>query len=234
LLYRVSALREKELRFLEETDLVTQDRKGFDPGGELRWCIDRALAAIEVEFSPYRAREMKGRHWKPKTLDDWNRRPLMHANPPTAPNIWVKQENLEKLMAWERDYGIPILVVHLFDQEAFSIALNTIKEFDSEYERHPVEQKKLQVTTGIFKKLQSYDRVDSQGAREQKLVYVVTPSAAIKVGDIEEVTVETQLGVSASKKYVSHTLFSGGKLNVSAEFLDYLKSLTAPKNSQHR
>jgi hypothetical protein len=234
LLYRVSALRENEVNFLKETDLVTEDRKRFDPDGGLRWCIERALAAIEVEFSPYRASEMKGRHWKPKTLDEWKRRPLKHANPPTAPNIWVKQEDLKKLMAWERDYGLPILVVHLFDQEAFSIPLDTIQDFDSEYERHPVEQKKLQMTTGIFKKLQSYDRVDSQGAREQKLVYVVTPSAAIKVGDIDDVKVETQLGISASKKYVSHTLFSGGRLNVSAEFLGYLRSLTPSKNTQHR
>jgi hypothetical protein len=234
LIYLRSTLRTEEVQVLEGEDaLVRQERTRFDRGGDLHWCMDKALAAIEVEFSPYRAREMTGRHWKPKTREEWNRRPLMHANPPSAPNIWVKQEDLEKLLAWESDYRVPIVVVHIFDQEAFSTALSTIEAFDSEYDKHPADQKMLQVTTGIFKKLQSYDRVDSQGAREQKLVYVVTPSAAIKVGDVEDVKVETQLGISASRKYVSHTLFSGGDLTVSSEFLNYLKSSSAARISRH-
>ena len=80
----------------------------------------------------------------------------------------------------------------------------------------------LQVTGGIFKKIQNYDRTDAQGAGEQKTVFVITPAVAIKVGNITGVKVKAQLGISSSKKYVSHVLFKGGKLEASNELLELL------------
>ena len=200
-------------------------RSAFDRGKPLDFVLGKALAALEVEFSPYKAAEMKGRHWKPKTLEQWRRRPLKHAKPPPAPNIFVKEEDLPKLIAWEERFQVPIIVARLFDQEGFAICLREIGSFNLEYEEHrEADRKALQMTTGIFKKLQAYDRVDAQGAREEKLVFRITPSAAVKVGDLSDIEVSAQVDVSASKKYVSQVLFSGGSLQVSPEFLALLRS----------
>jgi hypothetical protein len=70
----------------------------------------------------------------------------------------------------------------------------------------------------------SYDRTDAAGAGERKTVFVVTPAVAMKVGDVEDVKVQAQLGLSSSKKYVTHSLFSGGHLNPTPEFLAFLKN----------
>jgi hypothetical protein len=91
------------------------------------------------------------------------------------------------------------------------------------------DQKKLQVTSGIFAKIQDYDRVDMQGAGEQKPVYVITPAAAEKIGDITDVTVSSQVDLSGSKKYVSHVIFTGGKIEISTDFLEFLTSLSEQK-----
>jgi hypothetical protein len=232
LVYEVNALSSKERKILRITDLVKQPRDRFERGGTLTFAIDRALAALEVEFSPYKAAEMKDRHWKPRTPQEWKRRPLKHAKPPVAPNIFVKVEDLEKLRAWEERFGVPIVVAHVFDQEGFAICLRTIADFDREYGARPAHQKMLQMTTGIFKVSQSYDRIDAQGAGEQKPVFRVAPSAAVKVGDIRGAKVSTQLGVSSSKKYVSQVLFSGGRLEVSADFVALLKSQCGGRNQR--
>ena len=227
LVYELADLSNAERKSLETLDLVSQDRADFGSGGALRFVTEKALAAVEVEFSPYKAREMAGRDWKPRTIERWKRRPLKHANPPTAPNIWVKEEDLGKLLTWERVSKVPIVVVHIFDQEAFAVSLKRVEKFDKQLKKTSSRRKRvmLQVTSGIFAKIQSYARVDAQGAREQKPVFVVTPAVAVRTGEVEDVKVDTQLGVSSSKKYVSHVIFSGGKLTVSPEFVALLRAL---------
>lgn len=229
LVYEVSALTRSQRMALRSLDLARQNRADIGPNGKLGFITQKALVAIEVEFSPYKASEMAGREWKTRTIEAWGRRPLKNANPPTAPNIWVKKEDLQKLLTWERRSKVPIVVVHIFDQEAFAIPLRKISEFDRALRKTPRNRIKLQVTTGIFTKIQSYDRVDAQGAGEKKPVFIVTPAASIKAADVKGVSVATQLGVSSSKKYVSHVIFSRGKLSVSSQFLALLKALKAPR-----
>lgn len=69
-----------------------------------------------------------------------------------------------------------------------------------------------QLTSGIFVKSQVYDRTDAQGAREEKLVLMVSPAASMKFGDVSDVEVGARLATSASKKYTSQVVFSGGRL----------------------
>jgi hypothetical protein len=225
LTFVLADLTDNQKEILRIEDLETADRGQFDEGHRLHFVFEKALAAIEVEFSPYRAKEMKDRDWVPRTLERWNQRPLKRANPPTAPNIIVKEEDLPKLAEWQEDTDVPIVIVHLFDQEAFAVTLDTLRKFDERYTRHPAEQTKQQITTGIFKTVQTYDRVDAQGAAEKKTIFRVTPAAGIKVGNLEQVTVASQLSVSSSKKYVTHPIFSGGRLTVSEEFLQLLRNL---------
>ncbi len=225
LTYALGDLSKSELRLLKDINIEAADRTEFTKGQELEFAFKKALAAIEVEFSPYRAKEMKDRDWEPRTIERWNQRPLKRANPPTAPNVIVKEEDLPKLLDWHRFTKVPVMVAHLFDQEGFAVELDTLRDFNRKFESYKSDQIKLQMTSGIFKTLQKYDRVDAQGAAEEKTIFRVTPRAAIKVGNLIDVTVASQLAVSGSKKYVTHPIFSGGRLEVSDEFLDYLRSL---------
>ena len=225
LVYSGGTLTDEERRILTTEEITSASREEFMPGRRLNFAFSKAISAIEVEFSPYRAAEMKDRNWVPRTAERWSRRPLKNATTPTAPNIWVKERDLSKLIEWERTAGVPIVVVHLFDQEAFAISLGRIAEFNVEYENNPEQQTMLQVTSGIFKNLQNYDRVDAQGAGEKKMVFRIVPAVAVRVGDVLDVTVSAQLGVSSSKKYVTLAVFSGGRVEFTQEFLDLLSHL---------
>jgi hypothetical protein len=226
LVFKRKNLSDPEIEILTATnDLSIVDPQLLGAKGSLSFVFRKACAAIEVEFSPYKAAEMKDRGWIPRTTEAWDKRPLKHANPPTAPNIWVKEEDLAKLVSWQEHYKVPILVAHLFDQEAFAISLDKISQFNDEVLAHPDSAKKLQMTSGIFKKLQTYDRTDAQGAKEEKVLFVVSPNIAVKVGDIRGVTVAAQIGLSSSKKYVSHIVFSGGHLTLEADFLEWISRL---------
>lgn len=224
LTFALEDLTDPEKEILRKVDLEIADRSEFQEGHQLHFAHTKARAAIEVEFSPYKAREMKGRDWAPRSVARWDQRPLKRANPPTAPNVIVKEEDLPKLLEWQKTTGVPMIVVHLFDQEAFAIALNDLHAFNEGYESRPAEQTKKQMTSGIFKTIQTYDRVDAQGAAEKKTIFRVTPAAAVKVGDLENIKVDAQLALSSSKKYVTHPIFSGGTLEVTIEFLKLLRN----------
>jgi hypothetical protein len=214
----------EERQWLKQTDLTQMLPRDLLGDPFVRVLLAKARCAIEVEFSPYKASEMKDRAWIPKHPDDLLRRPRKHANPPTAPNIWVKLEDLPRLQAWERAFNIPIVVAHLFDQEAFAVPLATLTHLEAHWPDSAEEAVRLQLTTGIFRKIQSYDRVDAQGAGETKVVFVVSPAAAQPVGTLTGVAVTAQIGLSSSKKYVAHVLFEGGALTFSDTFLDFLSA----------
>lgn len=161
----------------------------------------------------------------PKTAEQWQRRPLKNANPPTAPNIWVKEEDLDRLTAWQSEFGVPIIIAHLFDQEGFAVSLREVSTFNDQFEVLGADRVRLQMTTGIFKKEQAYDRQDAQGAGERKIVFVITPAIAVSVGEVTDVKVDAQLGLSASKKYVTHSIFSGGRISFTPEFLSMIGSV---------
>lgn len=110
-------------------------------------------------------------------------------------------------------------MAHFFDQEAFAVSLSKVADFRRAYLADEAGRKRLQVTSGIFAKVQDYDRVDMQGAGEQKPVFIITPAAAEKIGDITDVKVSAQINISGSKKYVSHVIFSGGRLAIRPGFL---------------
>ncbi|MGA2661938.1 MAG: hypothetical protein ABSH34_31040 [Verrucomicrobiota bacterium] len=225
LVFRSERLSEREREILGEGALSWNDRLALDTDGQLPELLNKAFVALEVEFSPYKAGEMKDRHWQPRSESRWLERPLKNAVAPTAPNIWVKAEDLDKLVAWQKKFNVPIIVAHLFDQEAFAVALSRVEAFRRDYQADPKGRVRLQVTTGIFAKDQRYDRVDASGASEVKPVFIITPAVATKIGNIRGVKVSAQLGVSASMKYVSHVIFSGGEVEIADDFVDFLLGL---------
>ncbi|HET7561902.1 MAG TPA: hypothetical protein VFJ87_05935 [Rhodanobacteraceae bacterium] len=225
LVFERAVLTSADFDLLAHTDLTTLRASQIQSDAALMKILRKACAAIEVEFSPYQAAEMNGRNWKPRTQADFDRRAYKHANPPVAPNIWVKLEDLPRLQRWQQRFGVPIAIAHLFDQEAFAVDLRTIVDFEDSFPSDPQVQRELQLRSGIFRKLQSYDRVDAQGAGEKKIVFVVTPSAALKVGDITGVNVSAQLGLSRSKKYVAQIIFEDGKFSLDQAFIAHLRQM---------
>jgi len=225
LVLKRNQLTAEQLLLIDKVNSEESDRIPLFISGELAFLLKKAFVAIEVEFSPYKALEMKGRNWKRKTEAQWEKRPLKHANPPVAPNIFIKEEDLVPLLTWQKRNKIPVVVTHVFDQEAFAISLNKIRQFETKYAPLQGEaQRGLQVTSGIFKKIQTYDRVDAQGAAEKKAVYCASPAASVKAAEIEHVKVKAQLGVSSSKKYISHVIFEDGKALLTPEYLKLLES----------
>lgn len=224
LVFEKDVLSSAEIALLSGIDLTRMGVREVDDRSDLSSILRRARCAIEVEFSPYRASEMKGRNWQCKSPEELARRPRRRAEPPVAPNIWVKMEDLAPLRAWEARFQVPIVITHLFDQEGFAIELSALADFDAEFAKSGGREVELQLTRGIFKKSQTYDRVDAQGARETKLVFVASPAATTPIGNVEDVVVAAQLGISASKKYVAHVLFSGGRITLSEDYLKLIRS----------
>ncbi len=227
LVFRTRDLTREERSRLLATDLTRLTASQICADVGLKKLVRRAVMAIEVEFSPYKASEMKGRHWQKRTPQALARKVPKHANPPTAPNIWVKLEDLPRLRAWQAWFEVPVWIVHVFDQEAFATDLDNIARAETTWASLATADQQVvqQLTTGIFRKVQTYDRVDAQGAAERKIVYVVTPAAAMQAGDVSEVEVSAQLGLGASKKYIAHVLFKHGRLTIAPTFLETLNKL---------
>lgn len=228
LVFRPDTLSAAERALLEDTDLSETLSADFATSGRFSRLAPKALAAIEVEFSPYRAAEMGGRLWTKKTAEQLRARPRRTANPPVAPNIWIKDQDLGPLLAWEERVGVPIVVVHVFDLEAFSVPLSHVAGIRSLIQSAPETLINTQLTSGIFFKRQRYDRTDAQGAAEEKDVYVVSPAASLRVGTVSNVSVKSQIELSASKKYVAHVLFSGGQIDFDEAFIQSLFELARP------
>jgi len=83
LVLKRAALSSKERRLLSDSSLDWHERAvlGEEALNEL---MKKAFVALEIEFSPYKAREMKDRDWRIKTPEQWDKRPLKDAKPPTA------------------------------------------------------------------------------------------------------------------------------------------------------
>ncbi|MGH7942841.1 MAG: hypothetical protein ACREFR_17415 [Limisphaerales bacterium] len=137
----------------------------------------------------------------------------------------MKAEDVDKLLTWQKEFGVPIVIAHLFDQEGFVVGLGELERFRTAYLKDEKSRVHLQITTGIFAKDQRYERVDALGAGEVKPVFIITPAIATRIGKITGVKVNAQLGVSASMKYVSHVIFSGGQIELSPEFIQFLRGV---------
>jgi hypothetical protein len=175
---------------------------------------------------------MKGRNWQKKTPEQLKKRTLKHANPPVAPNIFVKVEDLQPLRTWSAQRRVPVFVIHVFDQEAFMIGLDQLAAWFDALPRKGQRRTNQQLLSGIFVKSQVYDRTDAQGAREEKLVLMVSPAASLKCGNVSKVKVGAKLATSASRKYTSQVVFTGGRLEPTDEALRVLSAATPIRRTQ--
>lgn len=223
-----------DLLVLDPSDLTRRQRSLLsEMGDDLRslapgkltaqkfsFLLKKALVAIEVEFSPYRAREMRQRDWEAKSAEALRKRSFKRASPPIAPNIFIKLEDLAPLRRWERAAKVPIVVTHVFDQEAFGVRLSVVdsvrRQLEGQREKRQIE---TQLGTGVFLSVQNYERPDAQAALERKKVFRVCPCAAVFAGRVTGVRVSTQLSISKSKRYVAAVIFRGGRISLAPEFM---------------
>ncbi|MBB3896608.1 hypothetical protein [Roseococcus suduntuyensis] len=225
LLYLKEELTQTELEWLVSNDL------SVPAGGSVSkpsFVLSKARLAFEVEFSPYRASEMKERYKIPRLIPS-NRNIPKTLPVPVAPNIFVKDEDLGRLEKWSALNCVPIIVAHIFDQEAFLFPLAGILEFRTIFvtlDRRG--QFNLQRGLGVFFKEQNYGRVDAEQAAERKWVYCIHPLASLKLADVVEVEIGAQWALSSGKKYVSNVVFSNGSLSFDPLFLDLLGSDSLP------
>ena len=198
-----------------------KDQLSEDPTlmSEDEWCplIKRSLCAIEAENSLWRASKMPDKDLK---------LPLPRKSNIIAPNIWVKEEDVERLLSWQRIYRKPIYVVQVFYDLAFAARLTTILEKvrkikEQEEKSRTSEMKKL----GLIISTQKY--VDSRsGVAQSKEVYRLHPAAAILFGYlVEEPRLEPKVLETKTGKMLPYVHFSGGTLKLSDEFLAELRSL---------
>lgn len=226
LVYDARTLTTEEAALLKSGGVAQNGGEGCGAYEHMAFLVSKALAGIEVEVSPYQAKIMRDRNWKPIASEDFDRRPRKRAEPPIAPNVFVKEEDVPRLARWSECFGeCPVVIIHVFDQEAFAVHLRDLQRFWEEWPNDAEQQRKKQLTTGIFYVEQRFDRVDAQGAAETKRVFRVAPAAAILVGDVVGVKVSAQVEVSSSGKYVTQPRFEGGRLVVRDEFLEFLRGL---------
>jgi len=188
----------------EDPTLMTED--------EWAPILKQSLCAIEAENSLWRASKMPDKDLK---------LPLPRKSNIIAPNIWVKEEDVDRLLSWQQVYNKPIYVVQVFYDLAYAAKLETIlqkvrkiKEQKSEVLRD-IEMKRL----GLIIDTQKY--VDSRtGVSQAKEVYRLHPAAAILFGYISgEPSLEAKVLESKSGKIIPYVHFSGGTLILTKDIL---------------
>jgi len=99
-----------ELAFVPEEDSLMQK------------LLSRALIAVECENSLWRARQMPDYNSQLTPQKRLKGRPGLKKTAVT-PTVIIKKEDLEPLMRWQKERGIPIHLWHAFFDEAFGISL---------------------------------------------------------------------------------------------------------------
>jgi hypothetical protein len=84
--------------------------------------LSRALIAVECENSLWRARQMPDYNSQLTPQKRLKGRPGLKKTAVT-PTVIIKKEDLEPLMRWQKERGIPIHLWHAFFDEAFGISL---------------------------------------------------------------------------------------------------------------
>ncbi len=212
----------------------------FTPEAELDFLRSGAIIAVEVENSLWVAREMpdygKGialvelvarprRFRKPEKIARWEmwsknvrlfcsqsearRRLKGFLETAKVPTVIIKEEDLTPLIDWETTFGVPIFVFHLFYDEAYYISLRDAREL---------------IESGVILPTQQTFYAPG-GPTTRKHIYKIWYTLARPLGTMVQ---EPELSARFVKDKSGHILpyvhFSGGKLALSADILDELRS----------
>ena len=126
------------------------------------------------------------------------------------PTIIVKDEDVERLNAWQNHHRIPIHVWHVFFDRAFGVA------FD--------EAKNLFASGRIAKTVQTFQAPG--GATTEKVIYKIYYHYAYELGtSAEEPTLKAQAIVDKNGHVLPYVAFEGGRLQLGNAAVGILSEL---------
>ena len=191
---------ESEIPFVNEADGRIQDLLG------------RAILAVECENSLWYAAKM------PAYGKEMNAKRLAQGKPGFAktavlPTVIVKDEDVDRLVAWQTHHRVPIHVWHVFFDRAFGISLDGARE--------------IFATGRIAKTLQTFQAPG--GATTQKGIYKIYYLYAYELGvSLEEPSLKAQAIVDRNGHVLPYVTFEGGRLQLGNAAVGVLSDL------QHR
>lgn len=182
--------------------------------------FDRSVCAIEAENSL----------WVAEKMPDFGPRRVTRMNF-VAPTIIVKEEDAQRLSAWQAHHNLPIAIVQVFFDRAFVTPLSSILERvekireAEEVERQRSGDSKLirKASSAEQKALATFIReqkfVDARtGASTPKILYSTHYSAGVEFGVVDKDNLPTPVAehlIEDNGKVMSYVRFEGGSLILS-------------------
>ena len=179
--------------------------------------IKQSVCGIEAENSLWRASKMPDKDLK---------LPLPRINL-IAPNIWVKKEDVERLLEWQAVYNKPIYIVQVFYDLAYAARLRTICEKAQRIYSYKERRLKIKAMKreGLIITKQKYTN-SRTGISQEKVVYRLHPAAAILFGRVtREPSLKTEVLEDERGKILPYVHFIGGSLTLSKEILNEWRRL---------
>lgn len=188
---------EQELPFISEESQALKD------------IVGRAIISVECENSLWLAKSMPayGSELKPMKRLDGNKGLPKNA---VAPTVILKEEDRERLLAWQSKNNIPIHIWHLFHDLAFGISLDEADRL--------IQEGLIQPTIQTF--------YAPNGASSSKAIYKIYHHYAYELGDItEKPALSAESITDANGHIMPFVKFEGGKLGLAAEVTERLEAI---------
>ena len=169
--------------------------------------LEKAVIAVECENSLWRAQQMPayGRPLKP--MKRLGGKPGM-AKTAVLPTVILKEEDRERLLAWQEENGIAIHIWHLFFDLAFGISLNYADSLIGEGLIEPTKQ--------VFQA--------PGGATSEKYIFKFYHHYAYLIGDVvEEPNLIADLITDNNGHILPFVRFEGGRLAINTATSELLK-----------
>ncbi|MEM1831885.1 MAG: AccI family restriction endonuclease [Sulfolobales archaeon] len=187
------------------------------PEDEWEKYVKRAVCALEVEMSL----------WKASKMPDKDMKLPLKKKDVVAPMIWVKEDDALRLKEWYNKYGKSIYIVQVFYDLAFIAPFLEIIKKAERILSEPNEKKKIELMKreGLIVSKQKF--VDERTSTAvSKVVYRLHPSAAKVFGILEEPpTIKVDVLEDERGKILPFLKFSGGILRINQEILNEWEKL---------
>lgn len=180
----------------------------FTPEEDLRFLIEKAVCAAEVENSLWVSKAMphygKGR---PSNADP---NLVVFLRSQKVPTVIIKDEDLKPLTVWQKKWNISIYVFHVFYDQGFFISFNRALEL--------IKKNIVEVTEQIF--------FAPGGATTKKGIYKIWYSLASPLGEIvQRPDLSSKVVQDKNGHILPYVHFSGGRLELSPEIGRELQNL---------
>lgn len=192
---------EQRLPFFEESHPILQE------------LLEEAVLGVEAENSLWKTELMPGFREELRPMRRLGGKPGLPKSTVT-PTIILKEEDRAPLLKWEEAAGIPIHIWHVFFDKAFGVSLdNAVKLIEEGY---------------IEPRHQTYQ--SPGGATTKKTIYNIYHHYAYPLAkSIEEPTLEAAYIIDRNGHILPYVRFSGGKIQLTREALEILRSLSSSK-----